>query len=152
LIIHESRLASCEAVIRRGGSGSREAVGTGGEPGAALTGAGAAGSAAAIDAVCVGAASWTRLATSEAVMRRGRSGSGLAGTGAETGGGLTGGAGSAVAIDSVRVGAAAGTNVLVLRRSWTKTPAASAAKSVMGTMSVDFIVMGRLSSILPKES
>ena len=87
-------------------------------------------------------------------MRRGGSGSGVAGTGAETGGGLTGAgaAGLAVAIDAVRVGAASWTNDLVLRRSWMRTPAASAARSVMGTMSVDFMVMGRLSSILPKES
>jgi len=31
---------------------------------------------------------------------------------------------------------------LVPRRSWTRTPAASVARSVKGTMSVDFIVMG----------
>jgi hypothetical protein len=31
-------------------------------------------------------------------------------------------------------------------------PRDSVARSVMGTMSVDFMVMGRLSSILPKES
>ena len=51
--------------------------------------------AVAIDAVRVGAASWTN------------SGSGVAGAGAETSGGLTGGgaAGVAVAIDAVRVGA-----------------------------------------------
>ena len=87
-------------------------------------------------------------------MRRGGSGWGVAGTGAETGGGLTGAgaAGVAVAIDAVRVGAASWTNDLVLRRSWTRTPAASAARSVMGTMSVDFMVIGRLTSILPKES
>jgi hypothetical protein len=75
-------------------------------------------------------------------MRRG--GSGVAGTGAETGGRLTGcrSSGHALAIDAVRVGAASWTNDLVLRRSWTRTPAASAARSVMGTMSVDFMVMG----------
>ena len=60
-------------------------------------------------------------------------------------------AGVAVAIDAARVGAASWTNDLALRRSWTRTPAASAARSVMGTMSVDFMVMGQ-SSILPKES
>jgi hypothetical protein len=87
-------------------------------------------------------------------MRRGGSGSGVAGTGAETGTGLTGAgaAGLAVAIDAVRVGAASSTNDSVLRRSWTRTPAASAARSVMGTMSVDVMVIGRLSSILPRES
>ena len=51
----------------------------------------------------------------------------------------------AIAIDPVRVGAASWTNDLVLRRSWTRRPAASVAKSAMGTMSVDFMVMGRLS-------
>src|SRR5271157_4284528 len=77
-------------------------------------------------------------------MRRGGSGSGAVGAGVETGGELTGAgaAGLAVAIDGVRVGAASWTNDLVLRRSWTSTPAASAARSVMGTMSVDFMVMG----------
>ncbi len=62
-------------------------------------------------------------------MRRGGSGWGVASAGAETGGGLTGAgaAGVAVAIDAVRVGAASWTNDLVLRRSWTRTPAASAA-------------------------
>ncbi len=60
------------------------------------------------------------------------------------GGGLigAGAAGLAVAIDAVRVGPASWTNDLALRRSWTRTPAASAARSVMGTMSVDFMVMG----------
>ena len=56
-----------------------------------------------------------------------------------------------IAIDAVRVGAASWTNDLVLRRSWTRTPAASAARSAMGAMSVDFMVMG-LSSILPELS
>ena len=86
-------------------------------------------------------------------MRRGGSGSGVAGTGAETGAGLTGAGASGlpVTIDPVRVGAASSTDGLVLRRSWTRTPAASAARSAMGTMSVDFMVMG-LSSILLKES
>ena len=79
-------------------------------------------------------------------MRRGGSGSGVAGAGAETGAGLTGAgaAGSAVAIDPVRLRAASSKDGLVLRRSWTRTPAASVARSVMGTMSVDFMVMGRL--------
>jgi hypothetical protein len=110
--------------MRRGGSG---VAGTGAETGTGLTGAGAAGLAVAIDAVRVGAASSTN-----------------AGTGAETGAGLTGAgaAGLAVAIDAVRVGASSSTSDAVLRRWWTRTPAASAARSVMGTMSVDFIVMG----------
>jgi hypothetical protein len=87
-------------------------------------------------------------------MRRGGSGSGVAGTGAETGAGLigAGAAGLAVRIDAVRVGAASWTNDSVLRRSWTRTPAASVARSVMGTMRVDFMVMERLPSVLPKES
>ena len=69
-----------------------------------------------------------------------------AGAGAETGAGLTGAgaAGLAVAIDPVRVGAASSKDGLVLRRSWTRTLAASVARSVMGTMSVDFMVMGGL--------
>jgi hypothetical protein len=113
--------------MRGGGSGSGVA-GAGPETGSGLTGAGAAGSAVAIDAVRIGAASWTRLASCEA------------GSGAETGDGLAGG--SAVAIEAVRVGAASRTSDLVLRRSWTRTPAASAASSVMGTMSIDFIAMG----------
>jgi hypothetical protein len=41
---------------------------------------------------------------------------------------------------------------LVLSRSWTRTPATSVARSVVGTISVDFMVIGRRSSILPKES
>ena len=84
-------------------------------------------------------------------MRRGGSGSGVAGAGAETSGGSQAPEHRArpVAIDAVRVGAASWTNDLVLRRSWTRTPAANAARSAMGTMSVDFMVMG-LSSILPK--
>jgi hypothetical protein len=87
-------------------------------------------------------------------MRRGGSGSGVAGAKAETGGGLkgAGSAGLAVAIDAVRVGAGSWTNDLVLGRSWTRTPAARAARSVRGTMSVDFMVMGRLAPILPRES
>ena len=60
-----------------------------------------------------------------------------------------GAADEAVAIDAVRVGAASWTNDLVLRRSWTRTPAVSAARSAMGTISVDLMVMG-LSSIFPK--
>jgi hypothetical protein len=123
-------------VMRRGGSGSGVAD-AGVETDSGLTGAGASGLAVAIDAVRVGAASWTD------------SGSGVA----ETSGGLTGAAtsGVAVAIDAVRIGAASWTNDLVLRRSWTRTSAASAARSAIGTMSIDFMVMG-LSSILPKES
>jgi hypothetical protein len=106
--------------MRRGGSGS-------GVAGAGLTGGGAAGLAVAIDAVRVGAASSTN-----------------AGTGTETGPELTGAgaAGLAVAINAVRVGASSSTSDSVLRRWWTRTPAASAARSVIGTMSVDFIVMG----------
>src|SRR5271167_3601464 len=117
--------------MRRGRSGSGVAEGAGAETGGGLTGGGAAGSGVAIDAVRVGAASWTRFASCEA------------GAGAETGCGLTGGgaAGSGVAIDAVRVGAASSTDGLV-PRSWTRTPAASVARSVMGTMSVDFIVIG----------
>jgi hypothetical protein len=86
-------------------------------------------------------------------MRRDGSSSGVA-AGAETGGVLTsaGASGSAVAIEELRVGAASWTSDVVPRRSWTRTPAASAARSVMGTMSVDFIVIGRPPSILPKES
>jgi hypothetical protein len=112
--------------MRRGGSG---VAGAGADSGGGLTGAGAAGLAVAIDPVRVGAASSTS-----------------AGTGAETGAGLTGAGASgwAVAIDPVRVGAASSKDGLVLRRSWTRTPAASVARSVMGTMSVDFMVMGRL--------
>src|SRR5271165_3597009 len=113
--------------MRRGGSGSGVA-GAGAETGAGLTGAGASGWAVAIDPVRVGTASSTN-----------------AGTGAETGAGLTGAGASgwAVAIDPVRVGAASSKDGLVLRRSWTRTPAASVARSVMGTMSVDFMVMGK---------
>jgi hypothetical protein len=114
--------------MRRGGSGSGVA-GAGAESGGGLTGAGASGWAVAIDPVRVGAASSTS-----------------AGTGAETGAGLTGAGASgwAVAIDPVPVGAASSKDGLVRRRSWTRTPAASVARSVMGTMSVDFMVMGRL--------
>ena len=102
------------------------------EKGCTLTGAAAAGPAVPIDAVCAGAASSTRLASCEA------------GTGAETGGRLRGGgaAGSGVAADAVCVGTASSTGDPVPRRSCTTTPAASAARSVMGTMSVDFIVIG----------
>ena len=59
--------------------------------------------------------------------------------------GLTGaGASGWGRIDPVRVGAASSKDGLVLRRSWTSTLAASVARSVMGTMSVDFMVMTRL--------
>jgi hypothetical protein len=103
--------------MRRGGSGG------------GLTGAGVSGWAVAIDPVRVGAAS-----------------SASAGTGAETGAGLTdaGASGWAIAIDPVRVGAASSKDGLVLRRSWMRRLAASVARSVMGTMSVDFMVTGRL--------
>ena len=79
-------------------------------------------------------------------MRRGGSGSGVAGAGAESGHALTGAGASgwAVAIDPVRVGAASSNDGLVLWRSWTRTPAASVARRGMGTMRVDFMVMGRL--------
>ena len=104
-------------------------AGAGAVTGGGLTGAGASELAAAIDAVRVGAAS-----------------SANADAGAETGAGLTGAgaSGFAVPIVPVRVGAASLIGGLVLRRSWTRTPAASVARSVMGTMSVDFMVMGRL--------
>ena len=119
----ELRSAGCQS---RSGSG---VAAIGAETGGGLTGA--AGSAAGIDAVRVGAASWTRFAFCEA------------GAGAETGCGLagSGAVGSGVAIDAVRIGAASSTDGLVPRRSWTRTPAASVARSVIGTMSVDFIVM-----------
>jgi hypothetical protein len=70
-------------------------------------------------------------------------GSGAAGTGAEMRGGLTGtgASGLAAAIDAVRVGAASWTDDLVLRQSWTRTLAASATRSITGTMSVDLMVM-----------
>jgi hypothetical protein len=110
--------------MRRGGSGSGVA-GAGVESGGGLTGAGASRWAVEIDPVRVGAASSTS-----------------AGSGAETGAGLTGA--GAVATDAVRVGAASWTSDSVLRRSWTRTPAASVARSVMGTMSGDFMVTGRL--------
>ena len=88
-------------------------------------------------------------------MPCGGSGSGVAeGAGVETDARLTGVAafGLAVAIDAVRVGAASPTDGLVLSQWWTRTPAASVARSVTGTMSVDFMVSARLPSILPKES
>ena len=116
----------------RGGGSMPGVPGGAAEKGCTLTGVGAAGPAVPIDAVCAGAASSTRLASCEAS------------TGAETGGRLTGGgsAGSAVATDAVCVGTVSSTSDPVPRRSCTTTPAASAARSVMGTMSVDFIVMG----------
>lgn len=117
--------------MRGGGSMPGVPVGAA-EKGCTLTGVAAAGPAVPIDAVCAGAVSSTRLASCEAT------------TGAETGGRLTGGgsAGSGVAADAVCVGTASSASDLVPRRSCTTTPAASAARSVMGTMSVDFIVMG----------
>ena len=120
-----------------GGSGSGVAEGAGAETGARLTGAEAFGLAVEIDAVCVGAKSSMNACT-----------------GAETGAGLTvtGASGLAVAIDPVRVGAASSTDGLFLSQSWTRTPAASVARSVRGRMSVDFMVRARLPSILPKES
>ena len=47
-------------------------------------------------------------------------------------------------VHPVRVGAASSKDGLVLRRSWARTLAASVARSVMGTMSVDFMVTGGL--------
>ena len=125
--------------MRGGGSVSRVA-GAGAETGGGLTGAGAAGVAVAIDAVGVGAGSWTD------------SGLGGARAGAETSG-LTGGAASgvAVAID----GASRWSRVLDGRPGPEAVVDEDArgkrCDSAMGMMSVDFMVMG-LSSILPKES
>jgi hypothetical protein len=93
--------------------------------GGGLTGAGASGLAAAIDAVRVGAASSTN-----------------AGAGAETGAGLTraGASGLAVPIVPVRVGTASSIGGLVLRRSWTRTPAASVARKRPAACAPEFRV------------
>jgi hypothetical protein len=109
----------------------------GAETDARLTGAEAFGLAVEIDAVCIGAKPSMNACT-----------------GAETGAGLTvtGASGLAVVIDPDRVGAASSTDGLVLSQSWTRTPTASVARSVMGRMSVDFMVRAILPPTLPKES